>query len=255
MRFSEKSFEIRFCSALTAGLQPYNRNPKWFGLTQSQERQAGIDTMIKMGGRLFIFQFKASKFGNAITPSFKVESDQCNTLSNFTRNHPNSVFYVFPSQSSVRQANRSQCLIKDTHMVSVNKIAKFFNGNTKKSRTLHLIPEKREIYSTFTSHTETTATACKTFGCVCDFTVPFCYQLGKDGKLVTLSGALPIGNLAQGKPNLGTLGQPTGGIRIGVDEKLDTAIRSAEQFERIMFGEEFSKDLRSGLYGHFVPND
>lgn len=63
MRFSKKIFEIRFCASLSAATMPFNRNPKWYGLTQAEDRRNGIYAMLAVGGRLIILQFKAQHHG------------------------------------------------------------------------------------------------------------------------------------------------------------------------------------------------
>lgn len=83
MRFSEKSFELRFCAALSAAMMPFNRNPLWIGMTQAQERANGIDTMIRVGGKLHVFQFKAQQGG-----AFKLDKGQWRCLDRIGKRYP-----------------------------------------------------------------------------------------------------------------------------------------------------------------------
>src|SRR5438552_17474629 len=64
MRLAEKTLELNFCSQFS-GVFP--GEVIWFGLTQRQEARAGFDAATRLGGRLLIFQFKASSriFGHA----------------------------------------------------------------------------------------------------------------------------------------------------------------------------------------------
>lgn len=60
MRLSEKTLELNICAQATkyVGAQT---NLLWFGLTQKQEACAGFDACTRLGGRLLVFQFKASR--------------------------------------------------------------------------------------------------------------------------------------------------------------------------------------------------
>ena len=57
MRVSEKTIELNFCAQFAAR---YGEPVLWFGLTQKQEARLGFDAWTRMGGRLLVFQFKAS---------------------------------------------------------------------------------------------------------------------------------------------------------------------------------------------------
>lgn len=251
MRFSEKSFEIRFCAAFTAALTPYDRNPKWFGLTQEQERRAGIDTMVKIGGKLYIFQFKASKAGIATNPYFHVEAEQCHALSKFTHNHPKSVFYVFPAASTVKQANATKCLIKDSYVVPAHKIASFFKGNKHKTRTLHLDQLKSNIYTNKIKNKESASTACSMFGCRCNANKPINYQLDNEKNLIAFRGPLIIDESIFGSDT--TQEEPSDGIELNMQSDALDSIKSAQDFEDILFADRVNKSLNNGVYGLFLP--
>lgn len=95
MRLSEKSVELNFCAEATAaaGLAAH---PFWCGLTQQQEKKLGFDVAGQRGGRLLIYQFKASNyFGANGLRRFKAPHHQLEKLRQLG-NGPNQVFYVFP---------------------------------------------------------------------------------------------------------------------------------------------------------------
>jgi len=127
MRFSEKSFEVRFCATFSAALMPFNRNPQWFGMTQAQERMTGIDTMLSIGGKLLIFQFKAKQ-----DDKFKLEQAQwqkCHVPQKVTFDCPRNQFLsVFVCQISCHQLSQ--------------KLTKISRSDRKADNFLH--PQKKE---------------------------------------------------------------------------------------------------------------
>lgn len=82
MKLSEKTLELNIC-AQASRLLGAKKKILWFGLTQKQEAKAGFDACTKLGGRLLIFQFKAS---NRLLRSnervFLVPHDQLEALRN-----------------------------------------------------------------------------------------------------------------------------------------------------------------------------
>jgi len=93
MRLAEKTIELTFCSQLAL----FWAVPLfWFGLTQRQEAQAGFDAATRLGGKVFILQFKAS---SRVVPSgrrFHAPHTQMSNLIQRCR-APRSVFYVLPA--------------------------------------------------------------------------------------------------------------------------------------------------------------
>jgi hypothetical protein len=120
MRFNEKNFEIRFCAALTAALMPFNRNPQWFGLTQKQERMAGFDAMLRQGGHLTLFQFKALRSDNRLHINLK----QLKALMYFSGENRGKSYYIFPSFSSTKNSYVDCILVKsfivDAYFIYLN---------------------------------------------------------------------------------------------------------------------------------------
>ena len=68
---------------------PFNRNPKWFGLTQAQERKKGIDAALGLGGSLILFQFKAQSKSR-----IKIDVDQLSKLTSVEAQYPDSTYSV-----------------------------------------------------------------------------------------------------------------------------------------------------------------
>ena len=95
MRLSEKSVELNFCAEATAasGLAAH---PFWCGLTQQQEKRLGFDVAGMRGGRLLIYQFKASnQFAANGLRRFRAPHHQLVNLRKLATG-PDQVFYVFP---------------------------------------------------------------------------------------------------------------------------------------------------------------
>lgn len=110
MRIPEKTIEINFCAQLSSELRA-TQGVKilWFGLTQAQERTAGIDACTKIGGRLFLFQFKAS---NQVLANgarrFYAQHHQMLSLRQRCQNR-RSVFYVFPDFGTTQELLSAKC--------------------------------------------------------------------------------------------------------------------------------------------------
>lgn len=92
MRLSEKTLELNFCSQFGRLL---GCNVLWFGLTQKQEAEAGFDACTRIGGKMLIFQFKASSQRIGGVRRFRAQHDQMMKLKKICR-EKSSVFYAFP---------------------------------------------------------------------------------------------------------------------------------------------------------------
>lgn len=95
MRISEKTVELNICAQINQNLR---RRILWFGLTQAQEAISGFDAATRLGGRILLFQFKASNITMTRTGArrFRLEHHQLQTLINRVNRYRRSVFYVFP---------------------------------------------------------------------------------------------------------------------------------------------------------------
>lgn len=243
MRFSEKSFELRFCAALSAAMMPFNRNPLWIGMTQAQERANGIDTMIRVGGKLHVFQFKAQQGG-----AFKLDKGQWRCLDRIAKRYPGSTHYVFPEAADLKAAASVQCLLKHSWCANSQEIGSSFATGAKTSRLLldplsGMLRKKRPITSI------SIKTACSKFGCFCPTSgMAIANGTGSlNGRVIYfMSGPNP--HLRVTDPS----GTGSEGIPIGTDIA-EGGIRSPEAFEEMM-GDRAKQDLAPGLFGLFIPS-
>lgn len=133
MRVAEKTIELNFCAQF-AGQFP---SPViWFGLTQKQEAKLGFDACTKAGGRLFVFQFKAS---NDILKSgarrFRASHLQMTTLQGQCK-AKRSVFYVFPGVGTTAELMKSPDLLSSSWLLDVDSLPKPMPAPTKNDGSL-----------------------------------------------------------------------------------------------------------------------
>ncbi|WCQ98936.1 hypothetical protein [Paracoccus aestuarii] len=263
MRYSEKSFEVRFCAALTAAVMPLNRNPKWFGLTQAQERRVGIDTVLGIGGRLIIFQFKAQQ-----AKKVKLECDQLKKLTTVQKKYPRSTFYVFPEEDSIFAAGKAQCLFPSARVFQPRDIAtSVYSGIDSVSFSLDATKKKLERKRPASSFP--VCNACEKFGCFCNkshhellasllkpsgwlrFLAP-----SWDGIVRELGVTFPSAEIGipiardPGEADLETRGPEERDPR-EMSARVEP-ITNEEQFEAL-FGDDAGGDLEPGAYGFFIP--
>jgi len=248
-RFSEKSFEVRFCAALSAAMMPFNRNPQWFGMTQAQERTTGIDTMLRMKGRLLIFQFKAKQ-----NKKFKLERMQWDCLDRIGRKYPGSAYYVFPEASDVKTAASVKCLLKHSWPVPASTIGKAFRPGAD-TTTVSLDSKSKALTKKRPGISISAKNACSVFGCFCPpaGTALVFRNSPNDGDLIyfSLSGGpdLERDDLLL-PPFLDGIG-----VVLGAGPEEDESVppvRSSREFEQIL-GDYADRDLSPGLYGLFLP--
>lgn len=255
MRYAEKSFEIRFCAALSAAIMPFNRNPKWFGLTQAQERKKGIDAALGLGGNLVLFQFKAQS-GTRI----KIEREQLTKLTSVAKQYPKSTFYVFPEAEDIHAAARTDCMFKESWCYTPTTLDKEVDKKAKSAAftldaTASALSQARPKKSVAIEKT------CRRFGCFCpsstsqvfdDFRQSpgslIRFMVGSwDGRDLTDSSfaereiGIPIGrDLPRGSRDRGD----------GADRK---TITSAEMFEELL-EEGAHQNLGPGLQALFIAH-
>ncbi|BDW90233.1 hypothetical protein [Thalassospira tepidiphila] len=251
MRFSEKSFEVRFCATFSAALMPFNRNPQWFGMTQAQERMTGIDTMLSIGGKLLIFQFKAKQ-----DDKFKLEKFQWRNLARIGKKYPKSTYYVFPEAGDLAAAASARCLLNTSWCCDVNDIGKGFRS-TAASMSLTLVKAKSALTRSKPDQDFTAQKACEVFGCFCPAFFPL------EGEVVEGDGGnlfyLQVGTSSDSKVDRtfppypkSLAGIPIGTIS-GEEGGQGEPITSVEQFEQ-MLGDSARQNLGSGLSGLFLPS-
>lgn len=254
MRYAEKSFEIRFCAALSAALMPFNRNPKWFGLTQAQERKKGIDAALGLGGSLALFQFKA-KSGSRI----KIERDQLTKLTSVEKMYPDSTFYVFPEAEDIHAAALADCMFTEAWCCTPSALDKKVD-RTAQSAAFTLDAKASALTQARPRKSVAIASTCKSLGCFCcpphpsrqdprglSRLINFYLSRGRiDGELLHPSFAergigIPIGrDLPRGSMDRDD----------GPDRR---TITSAEMFEDLL-GEGAHQNLGPGLQALFIAH-
>ncbi len=117
MRLSEKTIELNSCAQVAGSAQ----TPiLWFGLTQKQEAAAGFDVAIKMGGRLLLFQFKASDYVLKSTDRrFHLSHHQLAALQKRAGKRPRSVFYAFPFIGNTIELSKAPNLLARVGLLDV----------------------------------------------------------------------------------------------------------------------------------------
>jgi hypothetical protein len=254
LRYAEKSFEIRFCAALSAAIMPFNRNPKWFGLTQAQERKKGIDAALGLGGSLVLFQFKAQS-GSRI----KIERDQLTKLTSVEKSYPDSTFYVFPEAEDIHSAALPDCMFTEAWCCTPSALDKKVD-RTAQSAAFTLDAKASALTQARPKKSVAITSTCKTLGCFCCLTHPsrqdprwlsplikFYLSSGRiDGELLHPSFAergigIPIGrDLPRGSRDRDD----------GPDRR---TITSAEMFEELL-GEGAHQNLGPGLQALFIAH-
>lgn len=245
MRYAEKSFEVRFCAALTAAIMPMNRNPKWFGLTQAQERKAGIDTVLGIGGRLLIFQFKAKKEGR-----IKIERRQWEKLLLIENKYPGSVFYVFPEAEDIFSAGAERCLFEHSWCTSPIPLKQGFREYSD-SVSLNLNIEYSCLERNKPNAHVSCATTCHRFGCFCPPHID--RIIDSIGLISLLRSGWP---LAPRDVVFPPFSREIGGIplqaRDSEDKDLDgPPIQTEKQFEEL-FDDDTGAVFEPGAYGLFI---
>ena len=109
---SEKSLELNLCAELLQHIRswPGCDGALWFGLTQAQERQEGIDARIRNTGPgvSIMLQFKAP-WATSLEDSlykFSVNEQQHEAMEDLAGNNANAVYYVFPLFSTWSKADQ-----------------------------------------------------------------------------------------------------------------------------------------------------
>lgn len=119
MKLSEKTLELNICAQASEHIAP-KQKLLWFGLTQKQEAQAGFDACTKLGGRLLIFQFKASnRVLNSGDRVFLAPHDQLTALLRQVKSSQRSVFYAFPLVGNTVELKKNPDLLSQTWLVDV----------------------------------------------------------------------------------------------------------------------------------------
>lgn len=215
---------------------PFNRNPKWFGLTQAQERKKGIDAVLGLGGRLLLFQFKAQTDSR-----IKIERDQLTKLASVESSYPGSTYYVFPEAEDIYVAARPDCMFTETWCCTPSALNKKISCAAK-SASFAIDTKKSELSQARPKKTVKIERACKQFGCFC---LSLMHEVLDEQHDLTDSTFAAKGN----------------GIPIGIDLPRSSmegggdadakVITSTEMFEKLL-GEGAHQNLGPGLRALFI---
>ena len=120
MKLSEKTLELNICAQVHTAVSP-RVSLFWFGLTQRQEARMGFDACTKLGGRLLIFQFKASnhRLQNG-KRKFQLNHDQLHALHSLAGHPRRSVFYAFPLVGNTHELLGCRDLLDETWLLDVS---------------------------------------------------------------------------------------------------------------------------------------
>ena len=122
MKLSEKTLELNICAQIHSAVSP-RVSLLWFGLTQYQEARWGFDVCTNLGGRLLIFQFKASNHClRSDERKFQLDHDQLAALHDLAGHAMRSVFYAFPLVGNTQELRRSTDLLNATWLLDVSDL-------------------------------------------------------------------------------------------------------------------------------------
>jgi hypothetical protein len=125
MKVSEKSLELNVGAELLGILRNQWGMPKAYlrGLTQSEEKQEGVDSFAQLTPTawIFAFQFKAPKGRNDVAPyRYTLVSEQHALLFDLAQAWPGSVFYVFPFYVTPTKLQQDvPSLLQDTWLLEI----------------------------------------------------------------------------------------------------------------------------------------
>lgn len=229
---------------------PLNRNPKWFGLTQAQERRIGIDAVLGIGGRLILFQFKAWQ-----KDRIKLECGQLKKLTAVQSKYPRSTFYVFPEAKDIYVASRDPCLFPKAWVFKPNDVVSHASAG-QKSISFDMEVSTKQLRQYRPSVSVPVESACARLGCYCNSTRhQLLGSLLKPDSLLRFftpawDQVLPIADSAS---TMDGIGIPIAKDPRGMDRDVEP-ITSEEQFEALFGDHEAGSDLEPGAYGFFIPS-
>ena len=157
---SEKSLELNVCAEFLQYIRswPGCARALWFGLTQAQERQDGIDEYIRNvgGGLALMLQFKAPWYSSsADLYRFSINEEQHDALEQLSSIRGDSVYYVFPLYNKWHKADsHAPDLSQDTWLVPIASIpSSTLVGSSPPSPTTHRVDVERSASGIrFTAH-------------------------------------------------------------------------------------------------------
>lgn len=153
MRLSEKTLELSLVAQLSGRLGL--TEGIWFGLTQKQERQLGFDAASNLGGRLVVFQFKASSI--IVQPRrfpaprrrFTVPHQQLLRLQELAEAFPDSVYYVLPNIGTWEELAENWNLVEQTYVLRVASLPTLYAApdNVAQVHYAYIDPPECELRS------------------------------------------------------------------------------------------------------------
>jgi|Deesub1362A_J573_1020465.scaffolds.fasta_scaffold03956_6 hypothetical protein len=136
---SEKTLELNVTAEILEIVRNQLRFQKafWFGMTQRQEAQTGLDEILTNLPRAYhlLLQFKSP----AYNPSFKFSINKTQTLRllDLSSQRPDAVFYVFPLFNRIAKL-KEKCpnLLKDTWLLRVEDLRNYISGSQKERHSV-----------------------------------------------------------------------------------------------------------------------
>lgn len=137
MRVPEKTIELNFCAELTSLWAQQGHGVLWFGPTQKQEARLGFDTATRLGGKVLLFQFKASRrVLRTGERRFHAPHQQMLDLQHLCQNQSRSVFYVFPTFGTTAELLKSPSVLRNTLLMDVSSLPTIIPPPTKRDGTM-----------------------------------------------------------------------------------------------------------------------
>lgn len=137
MRVPEKTIELNFCAELTSLWAQQGHGVLWFGPTQKQEARLGFDAATRLGGKVLLFQFKASRHVlRSGERRFHAPHQQMLDLQHLCQNQSRSVFYVFPTFGTTAELLKSPSVLNNTILMDVASLPAIIPPPTKRDGTM-----------------------------------------------------------------------------------------------------------------------
>lgn len=158
MRIPEKTIELNFCAELTALWAQQGLHVLWFGPTQRQEARFGFDAATRFGGRLYLFQFKASRdVRRDGRRRFRLPHEQLQLLRRMCNRTPRCIFYVFPTIGTTADLQGRPSVFSTALLMDVQPLPDPFplpigrNGLRRRSGDHYTDVDERKLVATIHS--------------------------------------------------------------------------------------------------------
>ncbi|CTQ45308.1 hypothetical protein LAL4801_03758 [Roseibium aggregatum] len=205
--------------------------------------------MLRIGGHLVLFQFKAKS-----REKFRLEKFQWRNLKRVSSRYPRSTFYVFPEAADSKEAASVDCIIRHSWFCSAADLGTSFRGPAE-TTTLTLDTSVPALLKSRPRSSIPIESACQVFGCFCPpvFSAAFFPTRSAKHAVLFFSNKARL-SVSADRPIMRTperiFGIPVGDVS---ERAADLApITSVGDFEQ-MLGDEAESNLAPGLYGLFLP--